>query len=1062
MGEGAAVAEGDELGEGVGALGPADEGGVADLLVGGGVAARAEGAGGGEGEHGGGAVVALERKGERLCVTGGMASALVCMGLRRIGGEMGRWHLWCAVERASLAISTPDIVLVSTIPQRQLFTRMGGTTTASRRFYHAFYRWSVVGHTIRPSCRPLSTSTNPLRDNGGDAAAAAAEAPLFRRQFARTPQWRKKGNAETAQQGNTPSKHETTRQPSSPSKEQALSVRARPLAQMPVLTTDEKPFDTFHPWYQVVRYRSEVGVLLQIAVPAVTLRDAQRLYGTRLEKAMELGARLEIGNNVRGHNGEDIVSVTLSGTFGEVQRARDFFSSIKPARWMQHGPRSEAHVPSSQLEPYIPVLREAYDDGWSKIQVAVPSHEMDELSKRITRNDLEKKCGVRIDTVPPPASEVISANHSLYISGGPLAVVRAFQALPRSTPTVPKTSTQGGQAGHAVFPSESTAASSNLCLQLRVPAAQSTYVIGKSGSRLRSLQQNFMVSCIISNVDSTIYSLYGADEAQLRRAKAHIQILVDEVSRKNGITSVDVQELGFAPASSFGDPLKAQSPSQTVSPTYDVTLTENHSTDRVLTGGTPDNQAADSIPRFFAVVSTPLGPEGERNAVNAILGQEHHRIREMTRPYGIKYKVSGNGAKLKLHGPSEESVRRAANQAQEIAREAYTRANFPAMQFKELQTYCLSRPRESTAEKSDKTPAPEQKPDGAAAAAAQPDAADSREDVTAVSADDMKLGLGMLTHPVVLVTSRIATREKLTSPEDHFPFCRGVTVSSFNSVTVGPTPMVSFNIRTPSRTWDAISSTGRLSAHILAATPAAATLTDIFTRPYERPDDPIWLARRLGAYVSLTSDTNRGVSLSMRDAVACIMHCRLDPRKSVQVGDHKIVVAHVKRIFFPNTSQGDDGREAAASAVGLAYAKRGYRGVGERIEVEAVPDAEDVAQHTAPRIEEAMDERVGVAVAEVEAVEAHPSTTEKSPQAAAPGKKDVDFFEAFQKDEDDETPELSTSSEETASSEPPSSDDTSQASTPSSEETAPSDPLMDEIAKNERLSRFGNTETEAA
>lgn len=49
MGEGAAVAEGDELGEGVGTLGAAEEGGVPDLA--GNLAGGTAGAGGGKGEH---------------------------------------------------------------------------------------------------------------------------------------------------------------------------------------------------------------------------------------------------------------------------------------------------------------------------------------------------------------------------------------------------------------------------------------------------------------------------------------------------------------------------------------------------------------------------------------------------------------------------------------------------------------------------------------------------------------------------------------------------------------------------------------------------------------------------------------------------------------------------------------------------------------------------------------------------------------------------------------------------------------------------------------------------
>lgn len=55
-----------------------------------------------------------------------------------------------------------------------------------------------------------------------------------------------------------------------------------------------------------------------------------------------------------------------------------------------------------------------------------------------------------------------------------------------------------------------------------------------------------------------------------------------------------------------------------------------------------------------------------------------------------------------------------------------------------------------------------------------------------------------------------------------------MTVSSYNTVTLTPQPVISFNVKTPSETYNAICSSGRFAVHLLAATHASARVARRF------------------------------------------------------------------------------------------------------------------------------------------------------------------------------------------------------------------------------------------
>ena len=142
--------------------------------------------------------------------------------------------------------------------------------------------------------------------------------------------------------------------------------------------------------------------------------------------------------------------------------------------------------------------------------------------------------------------------------------------------------------------------------------------------------------------------------------------------------------------------------------------------------------------------------------------------------------------------------------------------------------------------------------------------------------------------------------------EDSF---RAMTISSFSSVTIQPIPYISFNIRCPSVTLDAIrSSSAEFMVHLLSASLPGMSIANTLVRPH-RP-----LAQDGSQVLSEVSNTLKGfweicardnhaavfcssrtynLPLLVSEAVMNVMHCRIVEEKCVEVGDHLVVVAEV-------------------------------------------------------------------------------------------------------------------------------------------------------------------------
>ncbi|OAA72414.1 Flavin reductase-like, FMN-binding protein [Cordyceps fumosorosea ARSEF 2679] len=151
----------------------------------------------------------------------------------------------------------------------------------------------------------------------------------------------------------------------------------------------------------------------------------------------------------------------------------------------------------------------------------------------------------------------------------------------------------------------------------------------------------------------------------------------------------------------------------------------------------------------------------------------------------------------------------------------------------------------------------------------------------------------------------------------HDSMPRAMTMSSFTSLTLKPTPVITFNVATPSRTLDAIAASRGFNIHILSGDASGAAVADHFTRGNVGDDlfaglDGVVVEQSAAAVPPLL----RG------KGVVHVLRCRLlddEPSRGfVKVRDHMIVVAEVVEMI-----SGVESKE-----FGLAYADRKYRQVG--------------------------------------------------------------------------------------------------------------------------------------
>ncbi|EON98690.1 putative flavin reductase like domain-containing protein [Phaeoacremonium minimum UCRPA7] len=179
----------------------------------------------------------------------------------------------------------------------------------------------------------------------------------------------------------------------------------------------------------------------------------------------------------------------------------------------------------------------------------------------------------------------------------------------------------------------------------------------------------------------------------------------------------------------------------------------------------------------------------------------------------------------------------------------------------------------------------------------------------------------LLTHSVVVCTARGA--------QDQSP--RAMTMSSFTSLSLRPTPVVTFNIATPSRTLDALDETKEFNIHVLAGDASGAKVADWFRRGNAQPlhvfdhldacDCKLDEAQGSTQYPSSVAPLLRG------PGIMYVLRCKLleEPLGGVvKVKDHVIVLGEVLEILEGQTTD-----EQNQERFSLMYADRRYRQLGD-------------------------------------------------------------------------------------------------------------------------------------
>ena len=208
-----------------------------------------------------------------------------------------------------------------------------------------------------------------------------------------------------------------------------------------------------------------------------------------------------------------------------------------------------------------------------------------------------------------------------------------------------------------------------------------------------------------------------------------------------------------------------------------------------------------------------------------------------------------------------------------------------------------------------------------------------------------------LPSPVVVLTTCATVPDipgtMQQSPEQYY---RGMTLSSFTSLSLSP-PLITFNIRAPSRSLSAIKQSGIFLIHVLEANKEGATVADSFTKgnaddievgeSFRAKDGLFQVENIIFAAQRQSDDTLKRIGLGLpkltgngvKRVLACELY-RSSPGMDrgildglIKVGEHVLVVAKVMSIFPKEVLEQPEN----IVQYGLSYVDGRYRTVGKTI-----------------------------------------------------------------------------------------------------------------------------------
>ncbi|KAI4217083.1 MAG: hypothetical protein LQ351_000392 [Letrouitia transgressa] len=164
--------------------------------------------------------------------------------------------------------------------------------------------------------------------------------------------------------------------------------------------------------------------------------------------------------------------------------------------------------------------------------------------------------------------------------------------------------------------------------------------------------------------------------------------------------------------------------------------------------------------------------------------------------------------------------------------------------------------------------------------------------------DSVRTLMRQVPHPLTVV---IAQHPHQSTPS-------GLLVSSFNTVTLAPTPYVSFNLKLPSSTFAAIEASGRFTASAINS----ASLARAFLNS--------------GTATGIGGNVQNGTLVRHGRGGVWWMHCVWARENSTQVGDHLVIIGEVVQAgtYDASESQADNQR--------MVYLDGKYRYVGQIVD----------------------------------------------------------------------------------------------------------------------------------
>ncbi|KAI5810817.1 flavin reductase like domain-containing protein [Pyronema omphalodes] len=187
----------------------------------------------------------------------------------------------------------------------------------------------------------------------------------------------------------------------------------------------------------------------------------------------------------------------------------------------------------------------------------------------------------------------------------------------------------------------------------------------------------------------------------------------------------------------------------------------------------------------------------------------------------------------------------------------------------------------------------------------------------------LRTSMRSLPYPVIILTTppipSSSSSSPATTPTPPTPTIgHGITLSSLSCLSLSPYPLITFNIKTPSRTSLSLHATGKFTIHILSATPHSAFVAGLFAQldtAYAEKMSP-W--ERLRGNVELRD----GVPVMGRgDAV--VSRWDVVKERCVEVQDHEIWVGRVvgveelgEETTITTTTELSELTELTAAAVG--------------------------------------------------------------------------------------------------------------------------------------------------